>query len=102
MCGEKVYTAPPLAKAVARVPQPPLNYGDCNYDDGAKKKIDSQLRRGLVTGIRFEPTLTFASAWHGEKAKTHIWGRLGAFRSEPRLNLEVVVSRYQYGMVGFS
>jgi predicted amidohydrolase YtcJ len=30
--GDKVYTAPP--KAVAMIPQPPLNYGDGNYGDG--------------------------------------------------------------------
>ncbi len=30
--GDKVYTAPP--KAVAMIPQPPLNYGDGDYGDG--------------------------------------------------------------------
>lgn len=30
--GEKVYAAP--TKAVAMVPQPPLNFGDGNYGDG--------------------------------------------------------------------
>jgi len=34
--GEKVYTAP--AKAVAMVPQPPLNYGDGNYGDGDEEE----------------------------------------------------------------
>src|SRR5215469_10060246 len=38
--GEKVYTAP--AKAVALAPQPPLHYGDGNYGDG-----DEEENQGL-------------------------------------------------------
>lgn len=34
--GEKVYAAP--GKAVAMVPQPPLNYGDGNYGDGDEEE----------------------------------------------------------------
>ena len=34
--GEKVYSAP--GKAVAMVPQPPLNYGDGNYGDGDEEE----------------------------------------------------------------
>lgn len=34
--GEKVYTAP--AKAIAMAPQPPLNYGDGNYGDGDEEE----------------------------------------------------------------
>lgn len=34
--GNKVYTAPP--KAIAMVPQPPLNYGDGNYGDGDEEE----------------------------------------------------------------
>ena len=34
--GEKVYSA--LGKAVAMVPQPPLNYGDGNYGDGDEEE----------------------------------------------------------------
>jgi predicted amidohydrolase YtcJ len=34
--GEKVYTAP--AKPVAKIPQPPLNYGDGNYGDGDEEE----------------------------------------------------------------
>jgi predicted amidohydrolase YtcJ len=39
MGGYKVYTAPP--KAVAMVPQPPLNYGDGNYGDGDEEENKS-------------------------------------------------------------
>jgi predicted amidohydrolase YtcJ len=35
--GERVYTAPVPAKAVAMVPQPPLTYGDGNYGDGEEE-----------------------------------------------------------------
>ena len=34
--GEKVYTA--QAKAIAMIPQPPLNYGDGNYGDGDEQE----------------------------------------------------------------
>jgi adenine deaminase len=34
--GERVYSAP--GKAVAMVPQPPLNYGDGNYGDGDEEE----------------------------------------------------------------
>jgi hypothetical protein len=34
--GQKVYTAP--SKAVAMIPQPPLNYGDGNYGDGDEEE----------------------------------------------------------------
>lgn len=34
--GQKVYSAPP--KAVAMVPQPPINYGDGNYGDGDEEE----------------------------------------------------------------
>jgi predicted amidohydrolase YtcJ len=37
--GEKVYTAP--VKAVAMVPQPPLNFGDGNYGDGDEEENQS-------------------------------------------------------------
>ena len=37
--GQKVYTAP--AKAVAMIPQPPLNYGDGNYGDGDEEENES-------------------------------------------------------------
>jgi predicted amidohydrolase YtcJ len=37
--GEKVYTAP--AQAVAMAPQPPLNYGDGNYGDGDEEENHS-------------------------------------------------------------
>jgi len=37
--GQNVYTAP--AKAVAMVPQPPLNYGDGNYGDGDGEENES-------------------------------------------------------------
>jgi len=37
--GEKVYAAPP--KAVAMIPQPPLNYGDGNYGDGDEEENES-------------------------------------------------------------
>jgi predicted amidohydrolase YtcJ len=36
MGGSNVYTAPP--KAIAMVPQPPLNYGDGNYGDGDEEE----------------------------------------------------------------
>ena len=34
--GQKVYAAPP--KAVALIPQPPINYGDGNYGDGDEEE----------------------------------------------------------------
>ena len=34
--GQKVYTA--LNKAIAMLPQPPLNYGDGNYGDGDEEE----------------------------------------------------------------
>ena len=37
--GQNVYTAP--AKAVAKVPQPPLKYGDGNYGDGDEEENQS-------------------------------------------------------------
>jgi predicted amidohydrolase YtcJ len=37
--GEKVYTA--LGKAIAMIPQPPLNYGDGNYADGDEEVNES-------------------------------------------------------------
>jgi predicted amidohydrolase YtcJ len=39
MGGQKVYTAPP--NAVAMAPQPPLNYGDGNYGDGDEQENES-------------------------------------------------------------
>jgi predicted amidohydrolase YtcJ len=38
--GNKVYTAP--AKAVAMLPQPPINYGDGNYGDGDEEENQNQ------------------------------------------------------------
>jgi predicted amidohydrolase YtcJ len=37
--GQKVYTAP--AKAVAMIPQPPINYGDGNYGDGDEEENEN-------------------------------------------------------------
>jgi predicted amidohydrolase YtcJ len=37
--GEKVYTAP--SKAVAMIPQPPINYGDGNYGDGDEEENEN-------------------------------------------------------------
>jgi predicted amidohydrolase YtcJ len=37
--GQKVYTAPP--KAVAMIPQPPINYGDGNYGDGDEEENEN-------------------------------------------------------------
>lgn len=36
LAGQKVYTAP--AKAVAMIPQPPINYGDANFGDGDEEE----------------------------------------------------------------
>ena len=38
--GDKVYTAP--AKALAMLPQPPINYGDGNYGDGDEEENQNQ------------------------------------------------------------
>jgi predicted amidohydrolase YtcJ len=37
--GQKVYTAP--SKAVAMIPQPPINYGDGNYGDGDEEENEN-------------------------------------------------------------
>ena len=37
--GQKVYAAPP--KAVAMIPQPPINYGDGNYGDGDEEENEN-------------------------------------------------------------
>ena len=40
LAGNKVYTAP--SKAVAMLPQPPINYGDGNYGDGDEEENQIQ------------------------------------------------------------
>jgi predicted amidohydrolase YtcJ len=39
LAGQKVYSAP--SKAVAMIPQPPINYGDGNYGDGDEEENET-------------------------------------------------------------